>query len=167
MAGDPDLEASYAALCALRDNGADIIELGAPFTDPMADGAAIQKAGLRALANTIRRQLRSSDVVARFGGEEFVILMPETDPADAVEKLEAIRLAVANTIVQLPRQTTAVTLTVSIGVGMLGPDGDDPHALLDAADARLFQAKQGGRNRVVGPPGMPTPTGVLRQSPAA
>jgi len=51
MAGDPDLEASYAAVCALRDNGADIIELGAPFTDPMADGAAIQQAGLRALAN--------------------------------------------------------------------------------------------------------------------
>lgn len=50
MAGDPDLETSYAALCALRDNGADIIELGAPFTDPMADGPAIQKAGLRSLA---------------------------------------------------------------------------------------------------------------------
>ncbi|MFN4023482.1 MAG: tryptophan synthase subunit alpha [Hyphomonas sp.] len=51
MAGDPDLEESYQALCALRDNGADIIELGAPFTDPMADGPAIQRAGLRALAN--------------------------------------------------------------------------------------------------------------------
>lgn len=51
MAGDPDLESSYTAMCALRDGGADIIELGAPFTDPMADGAAIQKAGLRALAN--------------------------------------------------------------------------------------------------------------------
>ncbi len=51
MAGDPDLETSYQALCALRDNGADIIELGAPFTDPMADGPAIQKAALRALAN--------------------------------------------------------------------------------------------------------------------
>jgi len=50
MAGDPDLEASYQAMCALRDNGADIIELGAPFTDPMADGPAIQKAALRALA---------------------------------------------------------------------------------------------------------------------
>ncbi|MEM7328719.1 MAG: tryptophan synthase subunit alpha [Pseudomonadota bacterium] len=50
MAGDPDLESSYQALCALRDNGADIIELGAPFTDPMADGPAIQKAALRALA---------------------------------------------------------------------------------------------------------------------
>ncbi|NQY97118.1 MAG: tryptophan synthase subunit alpha [Henriciella sp.] len=51
MAGDPDLESSYQAMCALRDNGADAIELGAPFTDPMADGPAIQKAALRALAN--------------------------------------------------------------------------------------------------------------------
>ena len=51
MAGDPDLEASYQALCAVRDNGADVIELGAPFTAPMADGPAIQKAALRALAN--------------------------------------------------------------------------------------------------------------------
>lgn len=49
MAGDPDLEASFEALCALRDNGADIIELGAPFTDPMADGPAIQMAGQRSL----------------------------------------------------------------------------------------------------------------------
>jgi tryptophan synthase alpha chain len=50
MGGDPDLETSFEAMCALRDNGADIIELGAPFTDPMADGPAIQRAGLRALA---------------------------------------------------------------------------------------------------------------------
>ncbi|MEL6831047.1 MAG: tryptophan synthase subunit alpha [Pseudomonadota bacterium] len=49
MAGDPDLETSYQAMCALRDQGADVIELGTPFTDPMADGPSIQKAGLRAL----------------------------------------------------------------------------------------------------------------------
>lgn len=49
MAGDPDLETSFEALTALRENGADIIELGAPFTDPMADGPAIQRAGQRAL----------------------------------------------------------------------------------------------------------------------
>ena len=60
MAGDPDLEASYEALCAVRDNGADAIELGAPFTDPMADGPAIQKAALRALAN----KTKLSDVLA-------------------------------------------------------------------------------------------------------
>ncbi len=60
MAGDPDLEASFEALCALRDNGADIIELGAPFTDPMADGEAIQKAALRALA----KQTTLADVLS-------------------------------------------------------------------------------------------------------
>lgn len=60
MAGDPDLESSYQAICALRDNGADVIELGAPFTDPMADGPAIQKAALRALA----QKTTLSDVLA-------------------------------------------------------------------------------------------------------
>ncbi|MEM5515584.1 tryptophan synthase subunit alpha [Henriciella sp. AS95] len=60
MAGDPDLEASYEALCALRDNGADIIELGAPFTDPMADGPAIQVAGQRSL----KAGTKLSDVLA-------------------------------------------------------------------------------------------------------
>lgn len=50
MAGDPDLETSFQALMALRENGADIIELGAPFTDPMADGPSIQLAGQRSLA---------------------------------------------------------------------------------------------------------------------
>ena len=60
MAGDPDLESSFQAMCALRDNGADAIELGAPFTDPMADGPAIQKAALRALAN----KTTLSDVLA-------------------------------------------------------------------------------------------------------
>lgn len=69
MAGDPDLESSFQAMCALRDNGADVIELGAPFTDPMADGPAIQKAALRALANkttlidvlSLAKRFRESD----------------------------------------------------------------------------------------------------------
>lgn len=60
MGGDPDLETSYQALCALRDNGADIIELGAPFTDPMADGPAIQRAGQRSL----KAGTRLTDVLA-------------------------------------------------------------------------------------------------------
>jgi len=82
MAGDPDLETSYDALCAVRDNGADIIELGAPFTDPMADGPAIQKAALRALAN----KTRLNDVLAlatRFretDQETPIILMGYANP---------------------------------------------------------------------------------------
>jgi len=85
MAGDPDLETSYAALCALRDNGADIIELGAPFTDPMADGAAIQKAGLRALA----QGTKLTDVLAlaaRFRKDDTstpLILMGYANPVHA------------------------------------------------------------------------------------
>lgn len=86
MAGDPDLESSYAALCALRDGGADIIELGAPFTDPMADGAAIQKAGLRALANGTKL----TDVIAlaaRFREDDPVtplILMGYANPVHSM-----------------------------------------------------------------------------------
>ncbi len=86
MAGDPDLESSYAALCALRDNGADIIELGAPFTDPMADGPAIQKAGLRSLANGTRL----TDVLAlaaRFRKDDAVtplILMGYANPVHSM-----------------------------------------------------------------------------------
>lgn len=82
MAGDPDLESSYQAMCALRDNGADVIELGAPFTDPMADGPAIQKAALRALA----QKTTLSDVLAlakRFredDAETPLILMGYANP---------------------------------------------------------------------------------------
>ena len=53
MAADPDIETSYKNLVALSESGADIIELGAPFTDPMADGVAIQKAALRALGHAL------------------------------------------------------------------------------------------------------------------
>ncbi|MEM7767091.1 MAG: tryptophan synthase subunit alpha [Pseudomonadota bacterium] len=82
MAGDPDIETSYANLCALRDNGADIIELGAPFTDPMADGPSIQRAGLRSLAAgttlddvlALARQFREGD------SETPLILMGYANP---------------------------------------------------------------------------------------
>lgn len=86
MAGDPDLEASYSAMCALRDAGADLIELGAPFTDPMADGAAIQKAGLRSLAGGTRL----TDVIAlaaRFRREDAttpLILMGYANPVHSL-----------------------------------------------------------------------------------
>lgn len=82
MAGDPDLETSFEALKALRDNGADIIELGAPFTDPMADGPAIQKAGLRSLEQktTLKDVLA---LAARFREEDQttpLILMGYANP---------------------------------------------------------------------------------------
>ena len=86
MSGDPDLETSYQAMCALRDNGADIIELGAPFTDPMADGASIQRAGQRSL----KAGTKLGDVfklAARFrenDGETPLILMGYANPVHAM-----------------------------------------------------------------------------------
>ena len=114
MAGDPDLETSYQCLCALRDNGADIIELGAPFTDPMADGPAIQKAGLRALAakTTLRDVLA---LVARFREADQttpVIIMGYANPVHSMGYAEFAAAAAAagvdgTIIVDLPPEEDA------------------------------------------------------------
>lgn len=82
MAGDPDLETSYAAMCALRDNGADIIELGAPFTDPMADGPSIQRAGLRSLkaGTRLRDVLALAKRFRKTDGDTPIIIMGYANP---------------------------------------------------------------------------------------
>lgn len=105
---------------------------------------------LCAVANTLRRVFRRSDVVARYGGEEFVVLLPETDLEMATEKLEAIRRMVADTPVNIPKKKVQARLTISIGVSCLPDDGLMGDDLLNAADARLFEAKRSGRNRIVG-----------------
>ncbi len=86
MGGDPDLETSYANLCALRDNGADIIELGAPFTDPMADGPSIQRAGLRSLAagTTLRDVLSLAMRFRADDAETPLILMGYANPVHSM-----------------------------------------------------------------------------------
>ena len=82
MAGDPDLETSYAAMCALRDNGADIIELGAPFTDPMADGPTIQLAGQRALDGgmTLEKTLQLASEFRQTDDSTPIVLMGYYNP---------------------------------------------------------------------------------------
>lgn len=106
---------------------------------------------LRVLADTLAKGLRSSDVVARYGGDEFVVLLPETTPQAAFEKLEQLRLSVARAEFSIPRHDLTAQLTVSAGIACLPDDGTDPVELLEVADRRLFEAKDGGRNRVVGP----------------
>lgn len=121
-------------------------------------GHAAGDAGLRALTNLIRHSLRRSDLVARYGGEEFVIVLPVTTATQAFDKLEAIREAVAQLPIRLPKQQTTALLTMSAGIAVFPDDGVTADELLDCADDRLFQAKQAGRNRVVGPPsGRPDP----------
>jgi diguanylate cyclase (GGDEF)-like protein len=114
-------------------------------------GHAAGDVALRALAAVLRRSVRRSDIVARYGGEEFVILFPETAPHEAVEKLEAIREHVAQMALALPQLSMPVRLTISAGVSSFPGDGQRLEDVLFSADARLFGAKRGGRNRVVGP----------------
>ena len=121
-------------------------------------GHAAGDIALREIAATILRSVRESDVVTRYGGEEFVLVFPETRPEDAVEKLEHLRLEIAQTLVRVPQHEATAGFTVSAGVASFPADGDSGDDLLDLADQRLFQAKEAGRNRVVGPPHLAVPS---------
>jgi diguanylate cyclase (GGDEF)-like protein len=101
---------------------------------------------LRALAAELRQQVRESDVVGRFGGEEFTILLPRTDGGEAYGIAERLRTSARRLSV-----TTAdarIGVTVSIGVAVLGRHGSDLFELLAAADAALYRAKDAGRDQV-------------------
>jgi len=115
-------------------------------------GHASGDVALRVLAEVVSGGLRATDTVARYGGDEFVVLLPETGPQAALEKLEQLRLAVARAEFTLPRHDLTAQVTLSAGIACHPEDGTDPVELLEAADRRLSEAKEGGRNRVVGLP---------------
>ncbi|MGB5444523.1 MAG: diguanylate cyclase, partial [Psychromonas sp.] len=105
---------------------------------------------LKSLADSCMNMLRSSDILARFGGEEFVILLPDTSLADGLYKAEEIRKTLAETPVSLPDGQT-LQYSVSIGVAVLSNLSQQSiEALLMKADEQLYKAKNSGRNRVCG-----------------
>ena len=108
---------------------------------------------LKAVAATIKGALRRpSDVVARWGGEEFVVLLPATDVRGAIEVGETVRLAIEALHI-VHRDSGSGFLTVSVGVATAYPrrnHGSEP--LIAEADANLYEAKRQGRNRVGAPP---------------
>ncbi|MBL8114837.1 MAG: diguanylate cyclase, partial [Acidobacteria bacterium] len=103
---------------------------------------------LVAVARALRESVRDTDLAARFGGEEFVVLLPETDEAQAMVVLERIRQAVS--AIRLPGIAEGVT--ISSGLSVLEPSVTTsvaPSSWLRRADGALYQAKAGGRNRIV------------------
>ncbi len=94
----------------------------------------------------LARIVRSEDVACRYGGEEFTVLLQETDAAQAVERAEQICAAVRSLDVQHRRQTLG-PVTVSIGIATAPHDGTAPDDLLHAADRALYAAKHGGRDQ--------------------
>lgn len=102
---------------------------------------------LREVGALLRGLVRASDIICRVGGEELVLLLPETPLATALQIAETIRAAVAQLAV-LHRSRPLGAVTVSIGVAEYSRNGQGARALLAAADAALYQAKHAGRNCV-------------------
>jgi diguanylate cyclase (GGDEF)-like protein/PAS domain S-box-containing protein len=92
--------------------------------------------------------LRNTDAIGRLGGEEFAVLMPETELHAATEVANRLRQAIADSVIAFNK--ASITCTTSIGVAVLQPHDGDVDALLHRADQALYIAKQDGRNRVVG-----------------
>jgi diguanylate cyclase (GGDEF)-like protein len=102
---------------------------------------------LRSVARLISGCVRDVDTAARFGGEEFIVLLPETRMAAATDVAERIRIAVANA--DIGWRGISIPVRVSIGVTACPQAADHPRDLVASADAALYAAKAGGRNRVV------------------
>jgi diguanylate cyclase (GGDEF)-like protein len=105
---------------------------------------------LRAIADTLRAELRHGDVAARFGGEEFSVLLPGGEHDAALQVADRIRAAVAARVVEDDTTPVPLRATVSIGVATYPWHGRTPKELVHEADVALYRAKEGGRNRVVG-----------------
>jgi len=109
---------------------------------------------LRGLATLLKTASRAGDFVARYGGDEFALILPESGLAEAGAVLERIRAVVAKFAFFRGNPSAGEDARVSISFGMAAypGDGTTPETLLGKADERLFRAKAQGGNRVVGPP---------------
>jgi len=126
---------------------------GRPFTLVMLDidhfkrlndthGHQVGDAALRAVAEALVDSVRGCDLVGRYGGEEFAVLLPEMDPDDAVAVAERLRTRIGALLDPVP-------MTASLGVAGHPTHARDADALIKAADDALYAAKRGGRNRTV------------------
>ncbi len=129
---------------------------GRPFTLMMVDvdhfkrindshGHEVGDEALCAVGRTLSASLRTYDVCARWGGEEFLILLPGLEAGQAGEVAERARQAVAETGIA----TSAGELSVTVSIGVAVCSGHDRDACVNAADERAYAAKRQGRNRVV------------------
>ena len=100
---------------------------------------------LKIVADQLRKRLRGRHFIARFGGEEFVLLLPQTTPAQALEVTEAMRAAVQACPFHFKGERVVITTSIGLSAFRAGEHGDQ---VLKRADAALYRAKEQGRNRI-------------------
>jgi diguanylate cyclase (GGDEF)-like protein len=100
---------------------------------------------IQAVAEVIREQIRDTDYAGRYGGEEFVVLMPDIDTSGAIVFAERLRLRIESLVVTYEKQ--AIPFTISLGVADLSFPTDDHKQLIERADQALYASKKGGRNQ--------------------
>ena len=103
---------------------------------------------LRKLSSVLKEHFRDGDVVARFGGEEFAIIMPETLPKKAYAAINRLRKKVADTPFAGGRKQPGKHVTISIGIAAYPIHAKEANTLIERADAALYKAKRSGKNRV-------------------
>jgi len=104
---------------------------------------------LREFAQRLRQNVRGIDLACRYGGEEFVVVMPDTEGAIAEKVAERIRAEIAKLPFPIGKDGKAIEVTVSVGVSCVLKGPDTVQGLMKRADLALYEAKSGGRNRVV------------------
>ena len=104
---------------------------------------------LREFALRLASNVRAIDLPCRYGGEEFVVIMPDTSMMAAEKVAERIRMHVAGSPFRVAAGDELLTVTISVGVAATFGEGDTPQALLKRADEGVYEAKAGGRNKVV------------------
>lgn len=105
------------------------------------------------ICNLVTDQLRDSDILSRYGGEEFLVIATNTGPAEAALLAERLRARIeANVFLKDDEELTAqgLSITTSIGIASFDDDNDNEEILIGNADRNLYQAKHEGRNRIVG-----------------
>jgi two-component system cell cycle response regulator len=104
---------------------------------------------LREFAIRVRKSIRGIDLACRLGGEEFVVVMPETDMAVAATVAERLRRRIATEPFPIEQGKRSIDVTISIGLAALENVDDTSANILKRADQALYRAKRDGRNRVV------------------
>jgi diguanylate cyclase len=159
---------------AIRTAAAQSVEQGAPVCLVLADvdhfksfndqyGHAMGDHVLRLVASILRSNVKGKDLVARYGGEEFAVILPATQPVDAVSLANQLRETVASRQILLRQSGRSLgRVTMSFGVTAYVA-GEPVTAWIDRADDALYQAKRAGRNRVMASTGAAAPATELRE----